>query len=58
MNFGLGVAPPEAYIQIAPWEKNRTWEKILRRGSVGSWNWAVGYVSCWQTHLFGVYFVL
>jgi len=57
MNFGLGAAPPEAYIQIAPgkkiapsWEKimapGKTlhlapWEKNLRQGSVGSRNWAL-----------------
>jgi len=34
VNFGLGAAPPQAYIQIAPGKI------FLRRGSVGSRNWA------------------
>jgi len=35
VNFGLGAAPPEAYIQIVPGKK------ILQWGSVGSRNWAL-----------------
>ena len=43
MNFGLGVAPPEAYIQITPGKNNCTWEKItpgknLPQGSVAVGN--------------------
>jgi len=55
MNFGLGAAPPEAYIQIAPGKKIApSWEKIMAPGKTlhlgkkicGKARWAVGIGRC------------
>jgi len=43
-SHGGGITFEMSYIHIVPGEKclhaNRTWEKNLRHGSLGSWNWA------------------